>query len=290
MYGVWQTGRHYSTPGLQPRASSESLSKLQKWAEANIPRLGSKRLFFAEKIGSEGDLTNADWIVTGLLYKSGIRVSRINPEVYTNVRLGNGQWSLPDSYPEPTEVDWARPTVNIDAEDQKPPATEAVERTDATSFHGAGLEIAPGVVTVEEIPTAAVDAEYSEVQKLISGPVVYTEAQLSARFERYLCEQGDDVIRYRITYPGLPPLYSDLADATANVLYEAKGSAARMSVRLAIGELLDYGRRVSGTFMAVLLPEAPTNDLIDLLKDHEIGCVVEIGLNFTDMTGLKRCP
>ena len=88
------------------------------------------------------------------------------------------------------------------------------------------------------------------MDKLISGPVVYAEARLSARFERYLGEHGRKVIRYRITYPGLPPLYSDLADATVNVLYEAKGSAARMSVRLAIGELLDYGRRVPGALMA----------------------------------------
>jgi hypothetical protein len=74
------------------------------------------------------------------------------------------------------------------------------------------------VVTIEEIPIAAVDAQHSEVQKLTSGPVVYTEAQLSARFERYLRKHGHEGIRYRITYPGLPPLYSELADATANVV------------------------------------------------------------------------
>lgn len=290
MHGVWQTARHYSTPGLQPWAVSESRSRLEKWAEANIPTLGNKKLFFAEKAGSQSDLTDADWIVAGLLYKSGIEVRRKDPQIYTKARLGNVQWSLPDTYPEPTEVDWARLTVDIDAEDYKPAATEAVEQAEANSFQGVGPEVAPGVVSVEAVPPAAVAAEQSEVQRLTSGPVVYTEAQLSARFERHVREHGHEVIRYRITYPGLPPLYSDLADATSNVLYEAKGSAARMSVRLAIGELLDYGRRVPGALMAVLLPEAPKDDLIDLLKDHEIGCVVEIGPNFTDMTGLERCP
>ena len=280
MYGVWQTARHYSTPGLQPWAVSEMLPDLDDWAEANIPRLGNKRCLFAEKTSRIGDLTDADWIVVGLRYKSGIRPSREDPEIYTDHRRGKRQWSNPDTYPGPVEVDWARSTVNIDAENQM----------EADSFGSTGSEVAPGVVFVEEIPPEAVVVERSQVEKLSSGPVFRTEAQLSLRFERYLREHGHEVIRYRITYPGLPPLYSDLADATAKVLYEAKGSAERMSVRLAIGELLDYARRIPGVLIAVLLPEAPTDDLIDLLKDHEIGCVVEEAPNFTDVTGLKRCP
>jgi hypothetical protein len=223
-----------------------------------------------------------------MLYKNGIDVRRNDPEIYTKARSGNVTWSV-GGYPEPTGIDWLRPTLNIDTGHQQL-GTDPVRAIGPIDTNTVDAEVAPEVVTVEKIPTAAVNADYSEMHKLISGPVVYAEAQLSERFERHLGEHGREVIRYRITYPGLPPLYSDLADATANVLYEAKGSAARMSVRLAIGELLDYGRRVPGALMAVLLPEAPSDDLIDLLQDHNIGCVVEIGHSFTDLTGLKRCP
>lgn len=287
MYGVWQTGRHYSTPGLQPWAVSETLSKLEYWAEVNIPAAEAKRLFFAEKIGNQSNLTDAAWIVTGMLYKDGIKVTRKDPEIYTKVRSGNGKWSHPDSYPEVTEIDWQRLTVNVDADQEQPDTTEAVEQS---RVNHPGVEATPLAVIVEEIPTAAVNTEYSEMNKLISEPVVYAEAQLSQRFERYLRGHQRKVIRYRITYPGSAPLYSDLADATANVLYEAKGSATRISVRLAIGEVLDYGRQVPDVLMAILLPEAPSGDLICLLKDHDIGCVVETGRNFTDLTGLNRCP
>ena len=50
---------------------------------------------------------------------------------------------------------------------------------------------------------------------------------------------------------------SDLADVTDNVLYEAKGSAERMSLRLAVGQVLDYGHYVDRSRLAVLLPSAP---------------------------------
>ena len=55
---------------------------------------------------------------------------------------------------------------------------------------------------------------------------------------------------------GSTALYSDLADVTANVVYEAKGSGERMSVRLALGQVLDYGRYVDQSKLAVLLPES----------------------------------
>jgi hypothetical protein len=74
-------------------------------------------------------------------------------------------------------------------------------------------------------------------------------------------------------------------------VYEAKGSADRMSVRLSLGQVLDYGRYVEGSRLAVLLPEAPAADLVELLELHDVGCVVETTPEyFIDMTTLKRCP
>ena len=64
-----------------------------------------------------------------------------------------------------------------------------------------------------------------------------------------------------------------------------------MSVRLALGQVLDYGRYVDQSRLAVLLPEAPAADLVELLELHNVGCVVQTNPdNFIDMTTLKRCP
>jgi hypothetical protein len=91
--------------------------------------------------------------------------------------------------------------------------------------------------------------------------------------------------------PGSSSIYSDLADITENVLYEAKGTAERMSVRLALGQVLDYGRYVDNSQLAVLLPEAPPADMVELLERYGVGCVIPTRPNaFADMTSLRRCP
>jgi hypothetical protein len=116
VYAVWQTSRHFCEPRLQPRAVSSSLSKLEEWAKANVPVLGSKRFFFAQKVGPTQDLTDARWSVLGYLYKDGIKALRKDPEIYLAGREGRVAWSLNDTYPAPTEQDWHRPTVNVDTE------------------------------------------------------------------------------------------------------------------------------------------------------------------------------
>jgi hypothetical protein len=125
----------------------------------------------------------------------------------------------------------------------------------------------------------------------MSTAVIQREAQLARRFQMYLEKHHRKVKRYRIVPAGQPALYSDLADVTENILYEAKGSADRMSVRLALGQVLDYGRFVQGSRLAVLLPKAPPADLIGLLERHDVGCVVETTPNeFRDMTSHNRVP
>lgn len=146
-------------------------------------------------------------------------------------------------------------------------------------------------VAVDAVPVAATNTESAQVEKSVSGLVIQKEAQLTRRFQKYLEAHHREVMRYRIIPVGSTTLYSDLADTTDNVLYEAKGSADRMSVRLALGQVLDYGRFVDGSRLAILLPEAPAADLVELLELHDVGCVVETTPeNFIDMTTLKRCP
>jgi len=151
-------------------------------------------------------------------------------------------------------------------------------------------EVTP--VAIDAVPLADINAEQSEVEKTVSGPVIQKEALLCQRFQRYLESHRRTVRRYKICPVGASAaIYSDLVDVTANILYEAKGAADRMSVRLALGQVLDYGRYVDDSRLAILLPEPPAADLVELLEMHTVGCVVEAGpQNFVDMTALQRCP
>jgi nucleoid DNA-binding protein len=160
------------------------------------------------------------------------------------------------------------------------------------TISGASPAASVSVVTVDTVhPVEAIVAESKEVQKAVSGPVIQKEARLTKRFQQYLEGHGHKVMRYRITPAGTPTLYSDLADITDKTLFEAKGSADRMSVRLALGQVLDYGRYIEGLRLAVLLPEPPAADLVELLERHDVGCVVETTQkNFIDRTTLNRCP
>jgi hypothetical protein len=164
------------------------------------------------------------------------------------------------------------------------------------SKHLAGIdqnEVAAEIaeVAVDQVPLAAMNTERSEVERSVSTIVTQKEAQLARRFQKYLKKHHRKVKRYRIIPAGSTALYSDLADVTANILYEAKGSADRMSVRLALGQVLDYGRFVVGSHLAVLLPEAPPADLVELLERYGVGCVAETTPNeFIDMTMHNRCP
>jgi hypothetical protein len=201
---------------------------------------------------------------------------RVDPEVPYLVRTAPDR----DGNPRPVFVFRLLPTGGV-LTDQG--STSRIEGSAAVA------DVAP--LDVDEIPVAAVNAERTEVEKTISGSVVQNEAILVERFRTYLEQHDRKVRRYRIIPNGSTKLYSDLADVTANILYEAKGSAERMSVRLALGQVLDYGRFVKGSQLAVLLPEAPVADLVELLEAHDVGCVVETAPGeFIDMTSLERCP
>jgi hypothetical protein len=156
-----------------------------------------------------------------------------------------------------------------------------------------GAERAARILTVavDAVPLEVAATERSQVEKVVSGPVIQSETQLTGRFQEYLEGRGRKVLRYKIIPVGSTTLFSDLADITDNILYEAKGSADRMAVRLALGQVLDYGRYITGSRLAVLLPEAPAADLVELLELHDVGCVVETTPGtYADMTSLNRCP
>lgn len=102
------------------------------------------------------------------------------------------------------------------------------------------------------------------------------ESMLVQRYAKWLEGLGH-VVKQR-TMKGVEhaaPLRSDLYDLTTDELVEAKGSAARTYIRLAIGQILDYSRYAHTKHRAILLPARPSEDMIDLLKSLNISCVFE---------------
>jgi 5-methylcytosine-specific restriction protein A len=175
------------------------------------------------------------------------------------------------------------------------PAGEVFRRSDDSSKYSDAHE--DPVVVPERLPIGLPDLVANNVALEVVNAVEYgvsakaagiaqrREADLMLRFSRHLVGQGHKVDRYRIRPPEeLRNLYTDLFDFSANVLYEAKASATREAVRMAIGQLLDYSRHIPVEHsLAVLLPGAPSQDLISLLRTLKIRCVCEIGTEFRDL-------
>ena len=118
---------------------------------------------------------------------------------------------------------------------------------DENAYSGAN-EVEP--VGVHAVPTEATDKTTYEYQQVGTKKARKREAELTDRFERYLVDvHHHEVTRYKIATAGSSGnQFTDLADATAKVLYEAKGITNRMSVRLALGQVLDYGRYVKKNY------------------------------------------
>lgn len=91
------------------------------------------------------------------------------------------------------------------------------------------------------------------------------EQRLVKQLERHLRKRGHDVTHQALTLPDGTELRTDLFDHDTGLLVEAKASADRAAVRMAIGQLLDYRRHVhpAPDLCAVLLPERPTSDLVE---------------------------
>ncbi|WP_445152128.1 restriction endonuclease [Baekduia sp. Peel2402] len=102
------------------------------------------------------------------------------------------------------------------------------------------------------------------------------EQRLVLAYRDHLIARGhDDVGRMKIVPDGEHrPLFTDLYCRDLNLLVEAKGSAERGSIRMAIGQLADYRRFLSPSpICAVLLPSQPRPDLLALLDAEDCAAI-----------------
>ena len=128
---------------------------------------------------------------------------------------------------------------------------------------------------VEKVEVEAQHVEQFQVS--VPGQVVEAtrrEQSLVLAYVNHLKSQGHKVMRHRYKRGSGPSLVCDLVDETDNKLYEAKGDVQRTSVRMAIGQLLDYRRFESNSMnLAILLPRQPVQDLIELIHSVHASAV-----------------
>lgn len=141
---------------------------------------------------------------------------------------------------------------------------------------------------VKDIPIESHQTEAFVIQPK-TGPTAAErrEAALVQRYEKWLVAKGSKVCRKAIRISGTAThLYTDLFDLSAGELVEAKGTASRNDVRLALGQILDYARFVEHEKRAVLLPVHPGSDLADLLATYQVDCIYEVaGGEFERLSG-----
>jgi hypothetical protein len=137
-----------------------------------------------------------------------------------------------------------------------------------------------------EVEQVAVEEQWTEKAFVDPSREPYEaerrEQKLVLAYRAHLERAGHLVGRLKIKPRGeAKPLFSDLFDETDNVVIEAKGTTNRAAVRMAIGQLADYGRFVSPTpIVRILLPASPRADLLDLCRSQQIGVVIPTATGF----------
>lgn len=138
------------------------------------------------------------------------------------------------------------------------------------------------------VPLEAGQVEgYVVAQPAAVRQAVRAEARLVRDYVDQLSGKGDRIYRKEILVPGggEARMYSDVFNETRDQLVEAKASTARNDVRMAIGQLADYGRFVSSARRAILLDSRPLPDLLRLLESQAIAAIWREGKVFADNAG-----
>jgi len=112
---------------------------------------------------------------------------------------------------------------------------------------------------------------------------VRRESALVRDYCRYMEEMGDELGCHEIPVEdGKSWMCSDIFNDTRQQLIEAKASVKRTDVRMAIGQLADYGRATPSARRAVLFPKKPDDDLLVLLSSQDIAAIWKNGKGFVD--------
>ena len=149
--------------------------------------------------------------------------------------------------------------------------------------------------TAERIPIEKGKVEGYEQAAMDVRQAERREWRLVRDYAATLEAQGDAVSRNKLKPRGSSTtMLTDLFNWTRGQLIEAKASGSRSQIRMAIGQLADYSYSLERSRSidrepdrAVLLPEKPRRDLIELLEKQDIKVIWQEGNGFADNAGGK---
>ena len=263
--GEATVARHLKSLGF----SVENYSRGIPWAE-------EERILVLDLYLRSGRLGKADPRVEELCRDlDALTVHSTRPDLHRGrgpdtvaLKLGNFAWLDPNE--EGGASNFAR--GDADVWDRYASDEDALAATVAAIKEVRGLPAEPPAESPGfRVSRVGVEAQHVE-QFQVSVPgqdieATRREQRLVLAYVEHLENQGHTVSRgkYRPDRSD-SVLASDLVDETNGVLYEAKGDVRRASVRMAIGQLLDYRRFEPPSMgLAVLLPRLPVQDLIELI-------------------------
>lgn len=127
------------------------------------------------------------------------------------------------------------------------------------------------ITRAEEIPAERASTASFVRSETAQGVSHRAERALEQRFISASIGTNDSARRLRIAIAGERGyLFTDTWVPETRELVEAKQSASRANVRVAIGQLLDYARFIEPrpTTLTVLTPEKPRPDLVDFIRSQ----------------------
>jgi hypothetical protein len=158
--------------------------------------------------------------------------------------------------------------------DRLPPLAPATE-SGADSNGGPVVKTVP----VEKSNKEHFDAECKALSKKERTRI---EAKLQKKYRKHLeSDLNRTVCRHQILIDG-QTLYTDLYDETADDLIEVKSSTDRKTMRLALGQILDYAQILNPASRTLLVPNKPLQSVVVLFQSHNIRVVWWDGEAFED--------
>jgi hypothetical protein len=151
---------------------------------------------------------------------------------------------------------------------------QAVEGDAVVGDHG---EVIVRTVPVEKSNAESFVAEYKALSRKERSRA---EAKLQKKYRKHLeSSLHRQVSRHQISIDG-QLLYTDLYDETTDDLIEVKSSVDRNTMRLALGQILDYSSVVNPAHRTLVVPEEPKRGLLDLFRAHGVRVVWPEGDGF----------
>lgn len=157
--------------------------------------------------------------------------------------------------------------------------------------HPGGYDNTPAEPLVTSTPLERQHHDtYSSMQSKKRTKATRRESRLVHDYCDFLGANGHPASRMKIGTPGANPMYNDIWVEDRRHLIEAKGETTRQNLRMAIGQLIDYGRFVADVrATAVLLPKEPPEDLKKFVKAAKSSCIWASDTGFEDDAGGVFC-